>query len=119
MNKSYHKLKMWQLANELVKCVYLNSEEYPKHEIYGLTSQLRRAALSGVLNIVEGHARKSKIEFRRFLDISMGSLAEVEYLLELSLSLGYLDKDSYSKVEEIRTECGKLIWSYREKVGKP
>lgn len=119
MMKSYHKLKMWQIANQLVICTYLYSNDFPKHEIYGLTSQLRRAALSVVLNIVEGHARKSKLEFKRFLDISLASLAEVEYLLELSMGLKYLNEDSYSKIEDIRRECGKLIWSYREKVGKP
>ncbi len=107
---------MWQKADELVLLVYRLTLRFPKHEVYGLTSQLRRASLSVVLNIIEGYARRSDGDFKRFLDIALASLAEVEYLLELSLSIGYLDKASYNKVEDVRVACGKLLWSYRKKI---
>jgi four helix bundle protein len=115
-DKSYRSLLMWGKADELVKSVYCYSKDFPKYELYGLTSQLRRAALSVVLNIVEGYGRSTKGELKRFLDIAFGSLVEVEYLLRLSLDLGYLSQNSYRILEQTRTECSKLIWSYRKKL---
>ena len=109
---------MWQKADELVVLIYKITRAFPADEKYGLTSQLRRAALSVALNIVEGYARSNIGDLRRFLDISLGSLAEVEYLLELSLKLKYLDQDNYERLEEIRVYCGKLLWSYRRKIDK-
>lgn len=114
--KSYKKLMMWEKSNLLVLEVYRVTNGYPRSEVYGLTSQLRRACLSVVLNIVEGYARSSSKEFGRFLNISFGSLAEVEYLLELSVKLGYISEEAYTEMEEIRMECGKMIWSYRSKI---
>lgn len=81
----YKKLIVWHIADELVHLVYDFSIEFPKEELYSLTSQLRRASLSVVANIIEGHARNSRNEFRHFLSIALGSLAEVEYYLELRL----------------------------------
>lgn len=116
MEKSYKKLIMWQKASLFVESVYEGTKDFPKDEVYGLTSQLRRAALSVVLNIVEGYARNTKGDFRRFLDISLGSLSESEYLLELSLRLGYLNQKTYDLMENYREESGRLIWSYRNKI---
>ncbi len=115
--KSYKKLVMWQRANELVLLVYKVTKEFPREEKYGITSQLRRAAVSVVLNIIEGYGRRSRGEFRRFLDISLGSLTEVEYLLELAFELGFINRSTLQNLENIRSECGKLIWSYRKKLG--
>lgn len=78
--------------------------------MYGLTSQLRRAALSVVANIIEGHARNSRNEFRHFLSIALGSLSEVEYYLEFSLRRKYLTNSQFDKVEDIRNRCGQLLW---------
>lgn len=110
---------MWRLADQLVHQIYLVTRDYPKDEVYGLTSQLRRAVLSVPLNIVEGYARESKGDFRRFLAISLGSLAEVEYLLELSVRLRYLSTKDYKQLERQRLEVGKTIWSYKQKIGSP
>lgn len=107
---------MWQKADELVMSVYSHTKTFPKHEMFGITSQLRRAALSVALNIIEGYGRRIKGDFRRFLDIALGSMAEVEYLLELSNNLSYISDSDYGKIEETRSECGKLIWSYRSKL---
>lgn len=106
----YQKLIAWQLADKLAWQVYELTVNFPKSEIYGLTSQLRRAALSVPLNIVEGHSRNSKNEFRQFLRISLGSLAETDYLLEFSLRRKYFTKSEYEQVSAIRDECGKVLW---------
>jgi four helix bundle protein len=114
--KSYKNLLMWQAGDELVRGVYEVTKKFPKDEVYALTSQLRRAALSVVLNIVEGYSRNSKGDFRRFLDIALGSLAETDYLLQLSVGFGYLTQDTYYKLEKIREKTGKFIWSYKSKI---
>lgn len=115
--KSYKNLIIWQKSNELILLIYKETLIFPSDEAYGLTSQLRRAGLSVVLNIVEGHARRSgSREFSRFLSVSLGSLAEVEYLLELSRELSYLTTDRYREVEKLREECGKMIWTYRNRL---
>ena len=73
--KGYKKLKVWQKADELALAIYIESKKFPKEEIYGITSQLRRAALSVPTNIVEGSGRQNKKEFRQFVNIALGSLA--------------------------------------------
>ncbi len=87
--KSYRELKVWQLGMELAKEVYVLTREFPKHETYGLTSQVRRAAVSVPANIAEGHAKGWTKDFLRHLSITCGSLAEVETHLILADSLGY------------------------------
>lgn len=106
----YKRLIAWQLADRLAWKVYLLTDKLPKQEIYGLTSQLRRAVLSIVLNIVEGHSRNNKNEFRNFLRISLGSLAEVDYLLQFALKRKYINESEYGGVSEIREDCGKVLW---------
>lgn len=106
----YKRLIAWQKADLLAHTVYDLSFSFPKEEIYGLTSQLRRAILSVVLNIVEGHARSNKREFHRFLAISLGSLAEAEYLLEFALNRKYLTDVEFEKVSKLRIDVGQLIW---------
>lgn len=75
-----------------------------------MTSQLRRAILSVPLNIVEGYARSNKNEFRNFLRISLGSLAEAGYLLQFALKRKYLEEKNYYKVFELKERCGQLLW---------
>lgn len=106
----YQKLLAWQVADELAKAVYEKTSNFPKEELYGLTSQLRRAALSVPLNIIEGYARNSKNEFRQFLRIALGSLAEVGYLLEFSLAQNYLKEIGFKELMSLRNRCGKLLW---------
>lgn len=77
----YKTLIVWQKANELALKVYALTETFPKKEIFGITSQIRRSALSVPTNIVEGYGRRTKPELSRFMDIARGSLAETEYLL--------------------------------------
>lgn len=106
----YKRLIAWQLADKLAWEVYLLTDKFPGHEVYGLTSQLRRAVLSVVLNIVEGHSRNSKKEFKRFLKIALGSLAEVDYLLRFSLKRKYITEKDFVNVASLREDCGKVLW---------
>jgi four helix bundle protein len=87
--KSHKDLKVWQESMDLVIQIYKISEDFPKHEIYGLSSQIRRAAVSIPSNIAEGAGRSGEKEFIRFLYIALGSLSEVETQLEISQRLNY------------------------------
>jgi four helix bundle protein len=114
--KGYRNLIVWQKADELAFQVYKASESFPKSEIYGITSQLRRAALSVPTNLVEGFARKGKGEFKHFVNIALGSLAEAEYLLSFADRLGYLTDGKYAQLEKLRAEVGRLLWSFYESI---
>jgi four helix bundle protein len=107
--KSYKELVVWQKAMILVKEVYLVTGKFPKEEIYGLTSQLRRSVVTVVSNIAEGQARNSKGEFKQFLGISKGSLAETETLLLLSKDLDFITSIDYEKITRLTTEVAKLL----------
>ncbi len=111
MKKSYKNLIVWQKAHQLVKGIYLVSKKFPSEELYGITSQLRRASVSVPTNIVEGCARRSRQQYRQFINIALGSLAEAEYLMELSAELGFMNKDTFDKLEIIRAEVGAMLWS--------
>ena len=92
--------------------VYLITNKFPKSELFGLISQMRRAAVSIVANILEGQARLSRKEFKQFLSIANGSLVELEYYFELSLELGYIDKSEYEKLENQRALTGSLLGGF-------
>lgn len=108
----YKKLVVWQKADDLAYAVYLATRTFPKEEIYGITSQLRRATLSVPTNIVEGYGRQGKKELKHFVNIALGSLAEVEYLLDFSLRIKYLSADEYNKLHELRAGVGRLLWKF-------
>lgn len=102
---NYEKLSIWQEAVTLALEIYKISSKFPKSELFGLTSQLRRASISISLNIAEGSGR-SKKEFAHFLTISITSINEALTAMKLSLELGYITKEEY---EEIRHRCLALI----------
>lgn len=116
--KGYKNLIAWQNADQLAHKVYDITLMFPKDEIFGLTSQLRRAVLSVPLNIVEGYARNSKNEFHRFLSISLGSLAEVEYLLDFAAKRRYLKENDYQELIQLKEELGQLLWKLYISQGK-
>jgi four helix bundle protein len=107
--KNYTDLIAWQKAMVLVETVYRASCKFPREEIYGLTSQLRRAAVSVPANIAEGQGRQSKSNFRHFLKIAHGSLREVETLILISGRLGYIDAESGANLLSSTEEIGRLI----------
>ncbi len=100
------KLKM----DEFVHLVYSITKKFPKDELYGATSQLRRAALSIILNFIEGYARKKKAVKRNFWETSFGSLKESKYLVHFSLVEKYLSKEDYKKAIKLAEEIGAMLW---------
>jgi four helix bundle protein len=106
----YEKFEAWQVAHRLALEIYRVTDHWPKEERFGLTIQLRRAALSAPTNIAEGAAKRGNREFRRFLDIALGSLSEVAYLLRFSRDRGLLAPDSWLELETLRNRTGQLTW---------
>lgn len=97
-------------ADILAHKVYKIAKDFPKSEQFGLTSQIQRASLSVVLNLIEGFARNSPKEYVRFLWISYGSLKETKYLLHFSMKESYLKKKTYDETIKIAEEIGKMLW---------
>ena len=106
----YEKFEAWQLAHELALQIYQVTDSWPKEERFGLTSQLRRAALSVPTNISEGAAKRGNREFRRFLDIALGSLSEVSYLLLFSRDRSLLMPEAWLELDTFRNRVGQLTW---------
>ncbi len=113
---TYQDLLVWQKAHKLVLQIYRLSRKFPASELYGLTSQLRRAAVSVPANIVEGFVRKGDKEFARFLVIAQGSLAEVGYLLLLSRDWNYVSPAEYARLETDTAEVGRMLHGLLAKV---
>lgn len=108
-NRTYQKLIVWQRAHALVINVYKITEKFPKTEQFGLISQMRRAAISVVANIVEGQSRNSNKDFLHFLNISEGSLVELEYYFDLSLDLKFISQEEFNIIDKLRGEVGFLL----------
>ena len=107
--QSYRDLIAWQKGIDFVLMVYKMVETFPKSEMYSLTNQLKRAAYSIPLNIAEGRGRRSTKTFLHFLDISYGSLAEVETGVEIALRLGYLNPSQSKQLNELSSEIGRIL----------
>ncbi len=110
--KGYKKLKVWKKAHYLAIEIYKITKRFPREELYGITSQIRRSAFSVALNIVEGHASNSKREFLSFLNIANRSLVETEYLLEISEELHFLSNSDYERLENLRTEVAVMLTAF-------
>jgi len=96
----------------------LGTDAFPKHELYGLTSQARRAAFSVTLNIAEGSAKRGDGEFRRYLDIAIGSITELQVALRLARDRGYLSNHDWDVLERLRNHAGALTWLLYKAVSK-
>jgi four helix bundle protein len=107
--KAFRKLIVWQRAHSLTPAIYMASEKFPKYEMFGLTSQIRRAAVSIESNIAEGYALGTAPNYLRHLNISVGSLAEVECQTEIAHDLQYLDDKDYTHLTELAREAGYLL----------
>jgi four helix bundle protein len=107
--KTYRDLETWQKAMDLVEEIYKESRSFPKEETYGLTSQIRRAAVSIPSNIAEGQGRDSTVEFLRFLSIAYGSLCELGTQLIIAQRLAYLNQQAYERLEDLVARVGRLI----------
>jgi len=108
--KPFERLEAWQEAHQFVLLIYRATRGFPKEERYGLTSQARRASFSIAANIAEGSAKRGPREFRRHLDMALGSLAEVAYILRVVKDLDLLDDDAWTKLEHQRDRLGRLTW---------
>src|SRR4030065_2313398 len=109
MIPSYKDLTVWQKSIQLVKEVYKATGNFPANEVYGLTSQIRRASVAIPSNIAEGFARRNLGEYRQFLHIAFGSGAELETQLLISKELGYLKQEDYSQIQSLLTEVMKML----------
>ena len=109
--KDFKKLKVWEKAHLLTLDVYQASATFPREELYGLTSQIRRSCLSIPTNIAEGCGRGSDTDFARFLQISMGSSSEVEYLLILSRDLQIVTNDDYETLSDDVIQIKRMLTS--------
>lgn len=107
--RNHKKLRAFELADEIVILIYELTRTFPREEIYGLTSQMRRSAVSVPSNIVEGCARESQIEYVRFLEIAFASLRELHYQVSLSARLGYLNNQDSSICEQKLVETEKVL----------
>ena len=107
--KAFRKLIVWQRAHELTLIIYKVSEKFPKPELFGLTSQTRRSAVSVEANIAEGYALGTTPNYLRHLNISVGSLAETESHIEIAHDLGYLSDIDYERLTEKAREVGYLL----------
>jgi len=96
--RDYTKIEAWRLADDLTVAIYEQTRSFPKEEMYGLTSQLRRASYSVPANIVEGSSRESKKDYLHFLYIARGSLSETQYFIHLARRLGYLSSEEADKL---------------------
>jgi four helix bundle protein len=109
MSRDFHTIRAWQLADDLAVAVYRATAAFPRHEIYGLTSQLRRSAYSVPSNIAEGCCRSTRADYLRFLDMALGSLSEARYQLHLARRLDYLPAEVYAALEAQANETGRTL----------
>lgn len=103
--------KLKRLMHEYVKLIYTLTKKFPKDEIYGSISQVRRAALSISLNYIEGYCRRRNAVKLNMYEISYGSLGESRYICYLALDLQWITKDDYAVVEHLSEEIGAMLWS--------
>ena len=117
MIRNFRDLIVWRKAMQLVTDIYFITRKFPEYEIYGLTSQLRRCAVSLPSNIAEGYGRKSTNDYIRFLKIARGSLFEIQTQLEISLNLEYITKKTYNHIDEQSKEIERMLNSLIIKIG--
>jgi four helix bundle protein len=117
--RSFRDLVVWQKSIQMAVAVYRLTEGFPREEIYGLTSQMLRAAVSISSNIAEGHGRLSSREYRQLLGIARGSNFELQTQIEIARALGKGDSRLLTEAESLSHEVGKMIYGILEGIGKP
>jgi four helix bundle protein len=116
----YERLRAWQLAHRLALETYRVTAQLPATERFGLLTQSRRSAFSVAANIAEGSAKRGRPEFRRYLDVALGSLAELGYAFRLMADLGYARADDLERIERLRDEASRVTWGlYRTMARRP
>jgi four helix bundle protein len=107
--KDFRELKVWEKAHTLTLAIYKATESFPRQELYSLTNQIQRAAVSIPANIAEGCGKNGDADFGRYLQIAMGSSSELEYLLLLSHDLGYLPDEAFQELTSNLVEVRKML----------
>lgn len=110
----YRKLIVYQKSKELVLAIYKLTANYPKSETFSLVAQMRRAAISVAANLIEGYSKESSSEYSRFLTISIGSLAELEFFVEISFDFRYIAQNDSQKINSLIYEVKKLLYGSRK-----
>ena len=116
MSKPHKKLAAWQRSMELVERLYKITSTFPREEIYGLTSQIRRAAVSVPSNIAEGAAGRSPVQFKNYLLVAIDSLNEIATQLEIAFRIGYLDLQRFNEAEALVEECLAITFGQRKSI---
>ncbi len=116
--QNFRNLFVWQKAHQLTLDVYQVTRNFPNHELYGLTSQLRRSSSSIPTNLAEGAGKLTNLDFRRYVSIAFGSANELEYLLFLAYCLNYLEEETYIKLDSQCKEIKKMLSGLIDKLGK-
>ena len=116
--RDFRNLQVWGKAHSLTLNVYKATMSFPKDELYGLTSQIRRSSASIPTNIAEGCGRNGEAELARFISISMGSASELEYQLLLAHDLNYLDQETYTNLHEKVTEVKRMLAGFSKTLKK-
>ena len=115
--QSYKDLKVYERSYKAARAIYQLSEEFPKEEMYAITSQIRRAGLSIPLNIAEGYVKRgSQKEFKRFLEMAIGSSNEVSVLLDFAKDLGYISQERYEKASQEYEEISRMLNVFIQRV---
>jgi four helix bundle protein len=117
--RPFERFVTWQRSLALVKQVYRSTQGWPPGERDGLTAQVRRAAVSVVANIAEGSAKRGRREFRRYLDVALGSLEEVSCLLIVARELEILNHPDWEELERTRDEAGRTLWGLYRSLSDP
>lgn len=108
-NSGYRKLIAWQKSNLLAHFIYDITAKFPKDELFGMTSQMRRAALSVCANIAEGYSRRGLKDRKHFYQMAMGSLTELEFFIDFAYERKFINKDDYEKILEIHMETARVL----------
>lgn len=117
--RDFNDLLVWQRSHELTLALYRATDNFPKNEMFGLTSQIRRAAASIPTNLAEGCGRWGDGDMGRFLQIAMGSASEVDYLMRLSQDLGYCGPNKYTELAAELGEIRRMLTAFYKRVRKP
>ncbi|WP_024771238.1 four helix bundle protein [Aquimarina macrocephali] len=113
---TFRNLIIWQKSMELVTNIYLETKTFPKEELYGLTSQIRRASVSIPSNIAEGYGRLGKNDYLRFLNIAISSLFELQTQLEIGKNLSFIQENNFNILFENTREIERMLASYIKKI---
>jgi len=114
--KTFRDLQVWSKAHQLTLSIYRETAHFPKEELFGLTSQMRRCSASIGANIAEGCGRRGNAELHRFLQIALGSASELEYHLLLARDLGYLNSNAYEELSSAAQEVKKMLTALSRRV---